>query len=100
MHSNGKVINEEIAQRLAQIFVPELDSIQISLDGLKEQHDKTRGKGSFDNAINAIKLLRKAGISVSINFTATKENLYDAISVYKFCCPSVKLFQGTLLLSC
>ena len=83
MHSNGKVIDEEIAQKLSQIFVPEVDAIQISLDGLEENQDKTRGKGSFEKAVNAIKLLKKYKVPVCINFTATKQNMYDAISVYK-----------------
>lgn len=82
MHSNGKIIDKSIAKNLAQIFVPKLDAIQISLDGLEEQHDKIRGKGSFKNAINAIKLLKDAGVTVCVNFTATKENMYDAIPVY------------------
>jgi radical SAM enzyme (rSAM/lipoprotein system) len=54
MVSNGFALNENLFSHLMQAG---LCSLTISLDGLEEAHDWFRGqKGSFDRAINAIRL--------------------------------------------
>jgi radical SAM enzyme (rSAM/lipoprotein system) len=54
MVSNGFALNENLFSHLMQAG---LRSLTISLDGLEEAHDWFRGqKGSFDRAINAIRL--------------------------------------------
>jgi radical SAM protein with 4Fe4S-binding SPASM domain len=50
---------------------------QLSFDGLKTIHDELRGKGSFDEGIKGIEILRKANIPVVIMSTVTKQNQYD-----------------------
>lgn len=51
--SNGLIINNDI---LKEILCSELDSINISIDGLQEVHDKIRRKkGSFNSAIDFLK---------------------------------------------
>lgn len=82
MHSNGILIDKEMANKLASMLVPEVDTIQISLDGLKESHEYTRGKGTYDKAINAIKNLVQVGIPVSVNCTVTSHNLKDIVPLY------------------
>lgn len=53
--SNGLAMNEE---RLNRLIDAGLSSVTISLDGLKETHNEIRRHpDSFDNALNAIKLL-------------------------------------------
>lgn len=52
-----------------------LDSIQISLDGPEELHDKIRGEGFYKEAIKGIKLLNKySNIRVVINYTIINLN--------------------------
>ncbi len=54
--TNGYLLTKEVSIRLAQCKV---ELAQITLDGPKEQHNKTRilknGKGSFDKIINNIR---------------------------------------------
>ncbi len=67
--TNGTLINDEIAKRLAD----ELVYIQVSLDGATpESNDSIRGKGSFSRAVHALECLSKRGIEVSINTVLTK----------------------------
>lgn len=51
--------------------------VQVSIDGDKETHDKIRGKGSFDKAIDGIKKIKALDIITSISFTAHKQNYKD-----------------------
>ena len=45
-----------------------MQSVSVSLDGLRETHDRLRGvQGSFESATNAMRYLRDAGVLVSTN---------------------------------
>jgi radical SAM protein with 4Fe4S-binding SPASM domain len=70
--SNGLLINEYNAPEIVKIF----DSIQISLDGPEEIHNKIRGnKLASQKAVQAIKLLQKNNISqVSVSSVITPHN--------------------------
>lgn len=69
--SNGLNITESMCSKLKG----NLDSIGISLHGLKEEHESlTRIKNSFDKTIKNIQILNKYNIPVSINMTVTKNN--------------------------
>jgi radical SAM protein with 4Fe4S-binding SPASM domain len=50
---------------------------QISIDGLKENHEKIRGDGTFDVALESIDKLVSANIPVTIMNTVTTENIND-----------------------
>lgn len=62
--TNGQLIRKFPAY-LFKIF----DNVQISLDGPKEIHEKIRGVGTFEEAIEASKYLKNAGVSVSFLMT-------------------------------
>lgn len=72
--SNGFLINEDIVKVLKE---KNMGFVQISLDGAtKEKHEWLRNMhGSYDKAINAIKLLVKYNIPVGVAFTPTKRNI-------------------------
>ena len=73
--SNGYLIGKD--ESLAD-FIGNLNNVtaQISIDGDKEFHDEFRGKkGAFDNAINAVKNLRKKNILVRIASSITHNNV-------------------------
>jgi len=57
---------------------------QVSLDGLKETHDKIRGAGSFDRTVNAIKKLSANGIEVAIMFTMHNLNCSEMFDLIDF----------------
>lgn len=50
-------------------------TVQISIDGNQEAHDKRRGKGTFEKAINAIKTLIANDIRVRVSTTVNTENI-------------------------
>lgn len=72
--SNGFIINDLLAKELKACG---LNSIQISLDGATAKtHDWLRNKeGSFERAINAIKVLKANGFNVAVAFTPNKINI-------------------------
>lgn len=84
LSSNGVLITKEIAKRLSTLLNPEMDDIQISLDGACDlTHDKTRGKGNFNKTIQGIKNLVEFGIFPSINCTVTSNNVLELQALYK-----------------
>lgn len=50
------------------------DSVCVSLDGDREAHDHNRGAGSFDKAVEAIRLLKERGIPTRIKAVFTRNN--------------------------
>jgi len=75
LNTNVTLVKEEDIENL-KLF----SAIQVSLDGaVAETHDKIRGVGgSFDKAINNIKLLLKNNIYVCVRMTLFELN-YDEV---------------------
>lgn len=81
--TNGTYLTEDMASRLGESG---LLSASVSLEShLEEVHDHLRGKGSYCQAVNAIKLLRKHApkVKVGINHTITSENYTDIVEIVK-----------------
>jgi MoaA/NifB/PqqE/SkfB family radical SAM enzyme len=74
--TNGFLIDEQIAKKIKKSNV---SSIQISIDGLEETHNKIRGnKQSFQKAMGAIDLLKEINIPIlSVASTITPHNLQE-----------------------
>jgi len=90
MLTNGGLITEEMAEYIAS--TGRCDSIQVSLDGgSAEVHDKARGKGSFDAAVQGIKILQKYGIPVKIRCTIHRHNVDHLDEVAAFILEELKL---------
>lgn len=71
--TNGTLMKDSDILKLLQ--VKKLHQIQISLDGGDaESHDKIRGAGNFERALDAIRRLKKNGLSVALMFTLMKSN--------------------------
>lgn len=58
-------------------------SYQMSLDGLERTHDSIRKKGSFRATIEALELLKSAGIKISIMNTVTMMNSGELIQLVR-----------------
>lgn len=54
-----------------------VDNITVSLDGRRENHDENRGKGSFDKALEAIKLVIRENIPLRVSATITSHTRND-----------------------
>ncbi len=74
--TNGALVDEAMTKMLAS-YGPH--RISVSIDGSKAAtHDDFRGqKGSFDKAVNALKLFRAAGISTQINCSISTKNVAE-----------------------
>lgn len=81
--TNATLLNKEIVERLRTY--QGLRFVQISLDGDKSIHDSIRGAGSFDNAMDGIQLLKKAGIQTMVSFTCSRENKDALKKVIRIC---------------
>lgn len=59
----------------------DLISIQISIDGMKENHDLRRGRGTWDKAISAARKLSSYGIPLTANMAMFTDNYTDAVDI-------------------
>ena len=64
----------------------DLMSFQISLDGMKKNHDLRRGKGVFDLVISNVEKLRAFGIHTTASMTINQDNMFDVIDVLNLSC--------------
>lgn len=74
MSSNGTLIKKNEAEKLRKVG---LEVVQISIDGIEKTHDNIRGSGTFGKAIDSVKYLIDAGISVRFGTTLNKENYHE-----------------------
>ncbi|WP_374641551.1 heme d1 biosynthesis radical SAM protein NirJ [Hydrogenophaga sp.] len=75
LSTNGTLIDREMADRIADLG---FDYVGISLDGLRETHDKFRRlDGAFDRSLAAVRLLRDRGVKVGLRYTMTSLNAHD-----------------------
>lgn len=78
--TNGTMLNRE----MVDYFKSKNNlRIQVSLDGTKEIHDLIRGTGSFDKAINGIRLLSEAKIPCSVACTIHADNYQKVDEIIK-----------------
>jgi MoaA/NifB/PqqE/SkfB family radical SAM enzyme len=77
MFTNGTLIDAAAARRLEQAgnLTP-----AISVEGLRERTDEARGRGVFERAVVAMRLLADAGVPVGISATATRHNSEELLS--------------------
>ncbi|QCB48667.1 heme d1 biosynthesis radical SAM protein NirJ [Hydrogenophaga sp. PAMC20947] len=75
LSTNGTLIDEPMADRIAAMG---FNYVGISLDGLRETHDKFRRlEGAFDLSLAAVHLLHARGVKVGLRFTMTALNAHD-----------------------
>ncbi|HED18095.1 MAG TPA: heme d1 biosynthesis radical SAM protein NirJ [Gammaproteobacteria bacterium] len=75
LSTNGTLIDEQNIGRIAALGY---DYVGISIDGIRETHDRFRRKqGAFDASMHAIRLCRNAGIKVGMRFTPTRDNVQE-----------------------
>jgi len=80
LSTNGLYVNEKNVDKIIDKF----NYIGISIDGIKDVHDKFRGlEGAYEKSINAIKLIQKHGGNAGIRFTMTKETEGSFYEMFK-----------------
>ncbi|MGE5241498.1 MAG: heme d1 biosynthesis radical SAM protein NirJ, partial [Bacteroidota bacterium] len=72
LSTNGTLIDASNIERIAAIGY---DYVGISIDGLRETHDRFRRlDGAYDASMCAIRLCHERGIKVGMRFTMTQDN--------------------------
>lgn len=75
LSTNGTLINKD---NIANIAAVGYNYVGISIDGIKDTHDRFRRmKGGFDAAMNGIRLCRDSGAKVGMRFTMTQDNAHE-----------------------
>ena len=75
LSTNGTLIDEAMIARIAMIGY---DYVGISIDGLRETHDRFRRlEGAFEASMHGLRLCRDAGIKVGLRFTMTQDNAVE-----------------------
>jgi SynChlorMet cassette radical SAM/SPASM protein ScmE len=78
--SNGTLITDKNLQFIAS--TKRCNCIQISLDGsIAEIHDSFRGQGTFEKAINSLRLLQQHNIKTSVRVTIHRLNYRDLSNI-------------------
>jgi len=71
------------ARTARQLRETGVSAYQISVDGMRETHDRIRKRGSFAASLKAFEVLKAAGIETLMMFTLTPENKDDLIEVIR-----------------
>jgi heme d1 biosynthesis radical SAM protein NirJ len=81
LSTNGTLIDES---RIGDIAAVGYDYVGISIDGIRDTHDRFRQKaGAFDASMRAIRLCHQAGIKVGMRFTPTRDNAHELPQILK-----------------
>lgn len=81
--TNGTLLDRAVSV-LSELLRPGVDLIQVSLDGMREEHDYVRGEGSFNRAVSGIRAAVGAGLSVQVATTVTPYNRGSILDLYEF----------------
>jgi SynChlorMet cassette radical SAM/SPASM protein ScmE len=81
--SNGTLITDDLAEFLAS--TGRCSSVQVSIDGSNASvHDASRGRGTFEKAVQAVKHLQKHKVSATVRVTINRHNVRDLEAVSRF----------------
>ena len=80
VYTNGTMINEKVADRLAELgnVAP-----MCSLEGFEAETDARRNKGTFVRVMKAMDLMKERGMVFGASITETRENM-ETIASYEF----------------
>lgn len=70
--------HDEVVDKLSKLKV---DQITISIDGNRNHHDKNRGEGTYDKAIQSLRDLKRKGVVLRTNTVLTSLSIHDAREV-------------------
>jgi len=77
--SNGLLIREHLPELLA--LPRERFHLQLSLDGLAEQHEAQRGKGAFVGLLESLGLLKEAGFPLTLSVAVNRDNVQELAEI-------------------
>jgi heme d1 biosynthesis radical SAM protein NirJ len=81
LSSNGTLIDKDNIDAIAEC---NFDYVGVSLDGIRETHDKFRRlDGAFEASLAGIRLCRDLGLKVGVRYTMTQDNAHDLPGLLK-----------------
>ncbi len=81
--SNGTLITPQMARLLAA--TRRCDYVQVSVDGSHAAtHDSACGRGSFSRALDGLRALQAAGVTVAVRVTIHRGNVGDLDAIARF----------------
>ncbi len=81
--TNGTLITDKVGKKLKK-YSRRLDYIQVSVDGsCAETHDQIRGKGSLENMLQGVNILKEYKFPWVVRVTVNKLNVYDLENTLK-----------------
>lgn len=84
--TNASLLDDQKISKLADLFNPYTDMVQISLDGAtSETFKKIRRTDTFDKIISNIKKLTNSGVTVNVAYTVNNINNKEVFDAYKLC---------------
>lgn len=82
--TNATLFDDKKIAALEKVYTPKL-VLQVSLEGPHaEMHDKLRGKGSFDKAVDGIRRLQEIGITPVVSTAISRYNEKHITATSKF----------------
>lgn len=80
--TNGTLIDDAKAAQIKEIGA---SYVGISLDGMREIHDRFRRcDGAFDRAVSGIRACRNAEVKVGLRVTMTRDNVGEIPAIFDF----------------
>lgn len=76
--SNGSIWSEKIAE----VLLATNTLLLISLDGNAKTHNKSRGEGAWERAVESIKRYGAAGVPIRVNYLIRRDNLDQIDYIY------------------
>jgi len=70
--TNGSLLNKMLVKKLSKLRV----NVTVSLEGSKECHDSMRGRGTYEMAISAIKMLRERHFLICLSMVITRQSYH------------------------
>lgn len=77
--TNGTMLSSDVVNYIAQRGI----AVQVSIDGIKETHDKIRGINSYERAMSGIRMLVSKGIRVIVGCTLHKDNFREVTDIVR-----------------
>ena len=77
--SNGWFVEDDLVEKIKQAGIA---ICAISIDGVKETHDKIRKEGSFEKDLLALKKLKYHGVQTMVATTINNENIEELDEMY------------------
>ena len=78
--TNGTLLSKNDCASLARH--PLMRRVQVSIEGASSEcHDSIRGKGSFNETMEAIKHMKQSGLTVAAMMTISRQNMSEIVAV-------------------